>query len=206
MRSVVLFSGGLDSTVLLYRELSGDHKPVAVTCDYKQMHADQEIAAAGRIARDEPDCDHRYVRVPPTMITPSALTGHGEIPKGIHYTDPRQAATVVPNRNLILLMLAAGIAKSHECGIVLFGAHAGDAAVYEDCRPEFVEAVDRLIGATFGVRVVAPFLGFTKRDIVRLGRELGAPLDATWSCYDPQDDEPCRQCGACVEREEALRV
>ncbi len=205
MRSVVLFSGGLDSTVLLYRELNIRRDVFAVTFDYGQLHAEREVQAAGHIGK-KTKCDPRSVKLPPTMITPSALTGHGEIPKGIHYTDPRQAATVVPNRNLILLMLAAGIAKSHECGIVLFGAHAGDAAVYEDCRPEFVEAVDRLIGATFGVRVVAPFLGFTKRDIVRLGRELGAPLDVTWSCYDPQDDEPCRQCGACVEREEALRV
>jgi 7-cyano-7-deazaguanine synthase len=111
-------------------------------------------------------------------------------------------ATVVPNRNLLFLSLAGAVAVGSGLKTVLFSAHAGDAAVYPDCRPEFVAAADRALGLACGVGVEAPFLAMTKGEIVALGRELGVPLERTWSCY-LGGEEPCGRCGACVERGEA---
>jgi 7-cyano-7-deazaguanine synthase len=112
-------------------------------------------------------------------------------------------ATVVPNRNMVLLPLAAAIARSRGEHEILFAAHAGDAAIYPDCRPEFVSALSKAMELGCGAWVSAPFLNMTKRDIVQLGRQLQVPMEMTWSCYDG-GDIPCQNCGACIERNEAL--
>lgn len=200
MSSILLLSGGLDSLVLLAREVEADRVPLCLSIDYGQRHrrelvAAREIVAAYGVRRVE-------IALPPAVLAGSALTGQAPIPRGLHHADPRQSATVVPGRNLVFLAVAASQAVSRGLGRVLFAAHAGDAPIYPDCRPEFVAAADATFSLGCGVAVEAPFLSMDKRAIVRLGRSLGAPLHLAWSCY-VGGETPCGTCGACVERAEA---
>jgi 7-cyano-7-deazaguanine synthase len=117
------------------------------------------------------------------------------------------AVTVVPNRNMILLAIAAAKAQDLSVDVVGFGAHAGDHAIYPDCRVEFIEKLDLAINyATEGkVQIFAPFTGVTKADIVKRGVELGVPFELTWTCYKG-GDLACGRCGTCVERLEAFEI
>lgn len=135
----------------------------------------------------------------------SALTDPTRpIPEG-HYTDASMAATVVPNRNMILLAVAIGRAVALGAVAVAYAAHSGDHAIYADCRAPFVAAMQVAASRCHepGVLLIAPFLAYTKRQVAQRGRELGAPLELTWSCY-LGGEEHCGRCGTCVERAEAL--
>jgi 7-cyano-7-deazaguanine synthase len=118
-------------------------------------------------------------------------------------------ATVVPNRNLIMLAVAGGIAAATGAEAVATGVHAGDHPIYPDCRPEFIQAASVAIGlGTAGlgahdVRVYAPFVDLTKTRIAQIGEELDVPWELTWSCYEGGELH-CGRCGTCVERIEAL--
>jgi 7-cyano-7-deazaguanine synthase len=197
--SVLLLSGGLDSCVLLAREAKAGRCPICLTFDYGQRHV-REIKSAEQIARHYKSSWTR-LWVPGGLIPACPLTGTGVIPHG-KYDDPCQEATIVPNRNMLLLSMAGAFANSHGHREILFAAHRGDAAVYPDCRPEFVSAMDTALRVSVEVRLNAPFLGMTKADVFGLGIEFEAPLALTWSCYEGGID-PCGQCGACNERMEA---
>lgn len=124
------------------------------------------------------------------------------MPRGCPANDPRQGSTVVPGRNLVLLSLAVAHASAVGARKVVFGGHLGDAAIYPDCRQEFVAAVSRAAELSVGVYVDQPFGGALKKDVVREGRLLGAPLALSWSCYEG-GNTPCGECGACVARSAA---
>src|SRR5262249_51645457 len=145
------------------------------------------------------------------VLTDSALTdAEVEVPDG-HYTDQTMRATVVPNRNAIMLDVAVAHAVAIGADAVAFGAHAGDHPIYPDCRPEFVAAFEtsaRLANVGFvaeGFRVVAPFALLSKADIVRIGQRLDVSFPDTWSCYRGSARH-CGSCGTCVERREAFEV
>lgn len=205
--SVVVFSGGLDSTVLL-TDARRQGKATALSFDYGQRHV-KELDHARRIAATlgvpHHVIDLRHVG---TLLTGSALTDDTvAVPDG-HYAEATMAATVVPNRNAILLSVAAGYAVAHGEHEVWFAAHTGDHFVYPDCRPVFVDVLDsalRLGNDPAELHVHAPYAGLTKADIVALGADLGAPLELSWSCYRG-DDLHCGTCGTCVERREAFTV
>lgn len=198
--SVILLSGGLDSAVLLAREMNENGPQKCLAFYYEQRHQ-REIWCSYQVAHYYSSRWER-INLPPYVFAGSALTGSGAVPHA-HFEDLAQAATVVPNRNMAMLALAAAYAVRHGESEVLFASHAGDAAIYPDCRPEFVEAVDRAMRLACGVGVRAPFLGMTKREVVAIGRDLLVPFDMTWSCYEG-GQHPCGGCGACVERKEAL--
>lgn len=206
---IILLSGGLDSTVLAAHLARDGFSPEAITIDYGQRHA-RELAAAAKIAAHL-GIRHDIIDLSGLrhLLTGSALTDPDiPVPHG-HYADPAQAATIVPNRNAVLLMVAAGIAAARGHGTVACAVHGGDHHVYPDCRPEFIEAASQTArAATAGcgdVAITAPFTSFTKTDIVRLGASIGAPMHLSWSCYQG-GEEPCGRCGACVERAEAFQV
>lgn len=115
--------------------------------------------------------------------------------------------TVVPNRNMILLALAGAWAVSTKSEAIAYAAHAGDHAIYPDCRPEFAEAMQGalLLCDWHPVRIARPFLAMSKADLVKLGAELGVPFALTWSCYKG-GDKHCGKCGTCVERREAFEL
>lgn len=205
--TVVVLSGGMDSTVALALHHALGHRLTAVTVDYGQRHA-KEIQAAAQVA------DHYLVAHIVVPMAPlgqhlaSALTTAGtQVPEG-HYADESMKATVVPNRNAILANVAVGVAVAHQADTVVLGVHAGDHAVYPDCRPAFIDHLNALVAvATEGLhtpRVAAPFVHASKTEIARLGGHLDAPLHLTWSCYNGGDLH-CGKCGTCYERREAFR-
>lgn len=205
--SIVLLSGGMDSTVLVGHLLNLGHTVDTLAVDYGQRHR-RELSAAADVA------GHYRVRFDVVdltgvgrMLTGSALTDPAiPVPHG-HYAHESMRATVVPNRNAILIMVAAGVAAARGARSVATAVHAGDHPIYPDCRPQFISAVDqavRLGTAGHGdVQVVAPFAWSTKTDIARLGHQVGAPFALSWSCYQGGDVH-CGECGTCVERREAF--
>lgn len=199
MKTLVLLSGGVDSTVVLAEMLNDGYDCSAVTFQYGQTHA-REVDAAIVVA-DHYEVDHSVLELP-QIFGSSALLGDQDIPEG-HADSPD--ATVVPARNLVLLSFAAALADAQGAGAVAFGANLDDAAGYPDCRPKFIESLrDSIImGTQHHVWLCAPFLYLPKQRIVQRGRELGVPFELTWSCYRG-GEQPCGRCGACVVRQEAM--
>lgn len=215
MNNVVVYSGGLDSTVLLCRLLERDRPVRAVTFDYGQRHGASEIRAAKEImsalqsqhaflAHDVIDLSSLAWDLPGSSQTEDAIP----VPLG-HYADPSMKATIVPNRNMIMLSVAAGICMAHGGGSVYFGAHRGDREIYNDCREPFCIALNQAFKEADDrkVNLERPFITFDKAQIVTIGaglREYPVPFEKTWSCYQGGTVH-CGACGTCIERREAFR-
>jgi len=201
MKSVVLLSGGLDSTVALALQLEAGKDVQALTVDYGQRHR-REIMAAGDIAQHYGIKTH-LVSVSPEIFFGSALTSPNvAVPNGAA-SEPD--ATYVPARNTVLLALAAARADSIGAGQIVIGANADDAAAYPDCRPAYIHAFrDVLMTGTIGhVWVAAPLLYKSKTEIITEAHRLDVPIDLTWSCYQG-GSEPCGTCGACIGRSDVV--
>jgi len=207
MRGVLILSGGVDSTTLLYQMLADGYEVTAITFNYAQRHK-KEIDCAKAIAKRLPITHHVVdLRSLASLLGNSALLGGKEVP-GCHYTEEAAKKTVVPNRNMIMLSVAAGYAEAHEIPEVFYAAHRNDRTIYPDCRPEFVQALCpaiRLATAWHPVELQAPFVDMSKAEIVRMGLALKVPYHLTWSCYKGEE-RPCRICPTCVEREEAFAM
>jgi 7-cyano-7-deazaguanine synthase len=206
MRAICLFSGGVDSTTLLYHLLRAGHSVKAVSFDYGQKHR-KELAYAHRTCA-KLNIEHHVIDL--TTIKPllkgSALTDETiAVPEG-GYADETMGLTVVPNRNMIFMAIAGAFAVSEKADVLAIAVHAGDHSLYPDCRPEFIEAFENSLGLGnyHQVKVYAPYLLKNKKEIVKEGRELGIDLEAdTWSCY-VGGERPCGKCGTCLERQAAL--
>lgn len=196
---LVILSGGLDSTTVLHHHLNRGDSVGALTFDYGQRHR-KEIASATKIAKLA-GVEHWVEKI--SIGGKSALTFSGPIPNG-HYSDESMKQTVVPYRNLIMLSHAASFAAGR-WDALSYGAHSGDAAIYPDCRPEFVNAARQVLrlGDYSGLELIAPLLEMNKKQVAEYARKLGAPIESTWSCY-VGGARPCGSCGACVARAEAL--
>lgn len=208
---VVLASGGLDSTTLAYHLRDMGAKARLLSFDYGQRHARELECArqvAGGLGVPHDVVDLRSVG---GLLRGSALTDpRVPVPDG-HYAAESMRATVVPNRNAVMLDIAVAVAIANGCDAVAFGAHGGDHAIYPDCRPGFVTAFTEsamLANEGFladGFRVVAPFLDRGKAEVVRMGHQLGVPFADTWSCYKGGAVH-CGTCGTCTERREAFQL
>lgn len=200
MKTVVLLSGGLDSAVVLAMALR-DGEVSALTIDYGQRHR-REIESAKAVA-DYYAVPHLVAKVDPAVFGGSALTCDREVPDGAA-VEPD--ATYVPARNTVLLALATARAESIGARCIAIGANADDAGGYPDCRRKYLESFrEVLLTGTVGhVWLTAPLLGYAKNDVVDLARQIGVPIELTWSCYRGGDD-PCGTCGACELRNEAMR-
>lgn len=208
--AVVLLSGGLDSTTATAWAVRQGWNATALSVDYGQrqrVELDRARAIAGRLG-----LPHRVVALDLRAIGGSALTDDAiAVPKGRDQATMAHAVpvTYVPARNTILLALALGLAEVTGARRLVIGANAIDYSGYPDCRPAFLRAFEALAhvatkaGTEEGARfeVVAPLLDLTKVAIVKLAHDLGAPLELTWSCYDPQPGEKaCGRCDACALR------
>lgn len=204
MNVVLLYSGGLDSTVLLYHLRSEGHEVRCLSVDYGQRHA-RELAAARSICEGL-GVEQRLVDL--GSVTPllagSALTGEVSVPLK-PYDAESLKTTVVPNRNMMMLSVATAWAVSLKYNAVAYAAHGGDHEIYPDCRPAFAEAMDRAMQLCdwHPVRLLPVFVGRSKADLVNIGEELGVPFGETWSCY-LGGAAHCGRCGTCVERREAF--
>jgi 7-cyano-7-deazaguanine synthase len=201
----------MDSTVLLYQLLADDIAVTALLVDYGQRH-DRELTSAEEIATRAgvPYITAQLASAlgPVFIHAKSSQVGQLEdVPEG-HYEEETMKTTIVPNRNMFLIALAGMLAESIGADGVAYAAHAGDHAIYPDCRPEFVEAAgSALFRATDGkVALYAPFQYFTKASIARIGHDLDAPLNLTYSCYKGADGSHCGVCGTCTERREAFQL
>lgn len=201
--TILVLSGGLDSTTMLYEYR--DRIALAVSFDYGSNHNKKELACAALHCKR---LGVKHLIIPLEFISryfnSALLSGADAIPDG-NYDDENMHATVVPFRNGIMLAIAAGMAESNELQYIMMANHGGDHTIYPDCRPEFVEAFDAAVHAgTFnGVRLLSPYCNMTKGEIAARGKELGIDYSKTWSCYRG-GDKHCGKCGTCVERKEAL--
>lgn len=198
-RAVVLLSGGLDSATTLAVARTEARACYALTVDYGQRHR-LELDAARRVAAALGAAEHRIARFDLSWIGGSALTDPAQpVP---HQPGDGIPSTYVPARNTILLSLALGWAEVLDAQAVYIGANAVDYSGYPDCRPEYLEAFERLaaLATRAGVegrpvRIRAPLVRLPKAEIIRTGSRLGVDFALTLSCYDP--DPEARACGAC---------
>lgn len=202
---VILLSGGLDSGVLLAWAKDRYASVHAVSFDYGSKHSHKELFMARRLSQKY-GATYTEVELPfiNTLFSSSLLRSGGAIPDGPYRTDSI-ASTVVPFRNGIMLSIATGYAETHHLGTVLIASHAGDHPVYPDCTRDFTDAMSRAatLGTFTAVRILAPFAGFDKRGIARIGRDLGFDFTMTWSCYKGLELH-CGSCATCLERKHAL--
>ena len=214
MKALVLLSGGVDSSTCLAvaKEKYGDNV-VALSMFYGQKHS-KELECAKAIA------DYYHVEL--LTMNLANIFAHSncsllsdsreEIPQESYEQQLKESngetvSTYVPFRNGLFLSTAASIALEYDCDVIYYGPHADDAAgnAYPDCSVEFNEAMEQAIyiGSGKKLRLLAPFVDKTKKDIVAEGIRLGVPYELTWSCYCGAE-KPCHKCGTCIDREQAF--
>jgi 7-cyano-7-deazaguanine synthase len=204
---VVLLSGGMDSVAAFYEAMSQHKVVAAISFDYGAKHNHKELPFAAYHCRKF-NIEHRVI--PLTFVgelfKSDLLKSGGAIPDG-HYEEQTMKSTVVPFRNGIMLSIAAGFAESKDATGLVIAAHAGDHAIYPDCREDFMKAMADAVrlGTYKGIKLLRPFITMTKSDIASRGQALGVDFARTWSCYKGGTLH-CGTCGTCVERREAFMV
>jgi 7-cyano-7-deazaguanine synthase len=206
MRAVILLSGGLDSATVLAMANRERRECHALSIVYGQRHS-VELEAAKRVADAAGVAEHVVHSLDLRVFGASALTGDIDVPKDA-VGAPGIPVTYVPARNTIFLALALGYAEARSAEEIWIGVNALDYSGYPDCRPEFIDAFQRVIqaGTRSGVernepRLIAPLLHMTKADIIRKGVELGVDYGITHSCYDPaRGGDACGHCDSCLLR------
>lgn len=212
-KAIVLLSGGLDSTVILAMALNKGRDCFALSFDYGQRNR-IELESAQAIAKHY-NVPHHIVAIKSGCCAKSALTAEGEISKDRSFEEMANGtipSTYVPARNTLFLAYAMGYAEIFDAGEIYYGANYDDNAPYPDCTPEYVAAFQQVLNVGTkqavekgGPKLIAPVIHMIKKDIVRLGRALGAPLEMTFSCYDPTvEGKACKHCDTCLLREAAL--
>jgi 7-cyano-7-deazaguanine synthase len=203
-RAVLLLSGGLDSYTAGGIARRDGYELYALTVRYGQVHA-AEITAAREVARNLAVCRHVEFDVNLATFGGSALVGAGEIPKDRELEAHEIPVTYVPARNTIFLSLALGWAEIVGAEAIAIGVNALDYSGYPDCRPEYLDAFERLasLATKAGIegrplRILAPLVRWSKAQIIREGIALGLDYGLTHSCYDPGPaGEPCGRCDSC---------
>ncbi len=217
MKALVLFSGGVDSTTALAIAIDkyGADQVIALSVSYGQKHT-RELESAQKIAA--------YYGVKMKLLDLAKLfegsdcsllsASNDDIPKE-SYKDQldklggKPVSTYVPFRNGLFLSSAASVALSNGCGEIWYGAHSDDAAgnAYPDCSSKFNDAMSRAVflGSGEQLRIVAPFIGLKKAQVVEQGLKLNVPYELTWSCYEGSV-KPCGLCGTCRDRINAFRA
>jgi 7-cyano-7-deazaguanine synthase len=217
MKSLVLFSGGLDSSVCLGLAVKkyGADEVLALSVFYGQKHkkeleASEKVAAYYGVKRLTLDLGEIFKDSNCTLLEGAK----GEIPHEdyadqLKKTDGAPVNTYVPFRNGLFLSSAASVALSHGCEVIYYGAHADDAAgnAYPDTSKAFNRAISDAvyIGSGNALKIEAPFIDKTKAQVVEMGTEIGVPFELTWSCYEGHD-KACGTCGTCRDRLQAFSL
>ena len=217
MKALILFSGGIDSTTCLAMAIEkyGKENVIALSTLYGQKHT-KELKAARDIAKYY---NVELLEIDLTKIfaySSCSLLAHSDkkIPHSSYANQLKEAegetvSTYIPFRNGLFLSVAASIALSKDCDVILYGAHGDDAAgnAYPDCSKEFNDAINLAIyeGSGKKLKVEAPFVDMHKKDIVKIGLNLKVPYELTWSCYEGKEFS-CGECGTCIDRERAFEL
>ena len=209
-KAVCLLSGGLDSATCLALALRQGYECYALSFDYGQRHR-VELEAAANVARALGAQRHVVTRIDLRQIGHSALTDDLSVPKGRSTQDMSRGipVTYVPARNTIFLSFALAWAEVLEAPDIFIGVNALDYSGYPDCRPEYIEAFERManlaikagVEGRLRIRIHTPLIRLSKAEIVKLADELGLDFSLTHSCYDPDArGRPCGQCDSCLLR------
>ncbi len=205
-KAIVLLSGGMDSVCALYDSMAKYEVVLSVSFDYGSKHNAKELPYAEHHSKL---FNIEYIVIELSFMEQyfesSLLKGGVDIPEG-EYKESNMKQTVVPFRNGIMLSIAAGLAESRGCNVIVIGAHADDNTVYPDCREEFISAFSSamVLGTYSKVKVYAPFINMNKTQIALRGKELDIDFSKTWSCYKGEEHH-CGKCGTCVQRINAFK-
>ncbi|MGO7000379.1 7-cyano-7-deazaguanine synthase QueC [Rhizobium leguminosarum] len=208
MKTIVVCSGGLDSVSLAHKVAAEKQLIGLVSFNYGQRHR-KELDFAARCASRH-SVPHHIIDIASIggHLSGSALTDNVEVPDG-HYAEETMKATVVPNRNAIMLAIAFGLAAAQKADAVAVAVHGGDHFIYPDCRPGFIDAFQHMqneaLDGYANVKLLAPYVDVSKAAIVVDGEKHGTPFSETWSCYKGGELH-CGRCGTCVERREAFHL
>lgn len=216
-KALVLFSGGVDSSTCLALAIHryGKANVIPLSIYYGQKH-DKEVSAAKEILKYYQMEGMVLDLTPIFSFSDCSLLKHSDkdIPMKSYAdqfkeTNGAPVSTYVPFRNGLFLSAAASIALSRGCSYIYYGAHADDAAgnAYPDCSQEFADAMNQAIyeGSGRQLKLIAPFIGMNKAEVVKTGLALQVPYELTWSCY-AGGDEPCGVCGTCIDRRKAFEA
>lgn len=215
MKALVLFSGGLDSSVCLGMAVDkyGADQVLALSIFYGQKHkkeltAAEQVAAHYGVKRITLDLGEIFKDSSCTLLEGAAEDiPHESYAEQLKVTDGAPVNTYVPYRNGLFLSTAASIALSHGCEVIYYGAHADDAAgnAYPDTSTAFNQAISNAIyiGSGNALHITAPFIDKSKAEVVAAGAALGVPFGLTWSCYEGHD-KACGVCGTCRDRRRAF--
>jgi 7-cyano-7-deazaguanine synthase len=209
-KAVVLLSGGLDSSTVVAMALDQGYEVYALSFSYGQRHT-AELEAARAIAAEFPITRHVIVDIDLRRFGGSALTDDIDVPKGreIEEMAGEIPITYVPARNTIFLSYALAWAEVLEAWFIFIGVNAVDYSGYPDCRPEYIEAYERManlatragVEGTLPLRIETPLINLSKAQIIQMGTTLGVDYAYTSSCYDPlESGAPCGECDACLLR------
>ena len=199
----MVLSGGMDSVTMLHEY--ADEIELAVNFSYGSNHNMRELECArahcSELGIELVEIDLSFIG---KYFHSSLLEGAEAVPEG-DYDFDNMKSTVVPFRNGIMLAAAAGLAESHGLDTVMIANHAGDHAIYPDCRGSFIDAMARAIaeGTYEGIAPKAPYTYLNKADIALRGKRLGIDYTTTYSCYKGLEHH-CGRCGTCLERRKAL--
>jgi len=205
MDCVTIVSGGMDSVTLLHKLVNDGLSPIVLHFQYGQRHSRESACAVYNATLL--NCPFVTIDISPTFAPIASIANSALINSKVAVPDWRdvdgdsQPVTYVPNRNAILLNVAASYAEAIGVNTVYYGAQAQDLYGYWDCTPDFVDCLNDMLALNrkHEVEIVAPFINMKKADILRLGVELGVDYANTWTCYNG-GDSPCNTCPTCMER------
>ena len=196
---LVVYSGGLDSYTLLNKAMKNFDRIEAITFNYGQKHNKEiEYAKSNCV---ELNIKHEVVNLDlENILAGSALVGDIDIPEG-NYDKEKMKQTIVPNRNMIMISVAASLVIKNDIEYLWYAAHSGDHEIYPDCRPEFIDKMAAVLEICdyHKIKFEAPFQNLSKNEIVATGLSMNLDYSKTWTCYEGKE-KPCGKCSACLER------
>lgn len=208
MKAVILLSGGLDSSTVLYQAKVDGYECYAISFDYQQRHR-RELASAKVVAKEAGVKQHQIVSFDLTLWGGSALTDHQiDLPQDRSLSEMSETIpiTYVPARNTIFLSFALAYAETLQATCIYIGVNALDYSGYPDCRPDYIQAMQEVfcLGTKQGregkpISILAPLINLKKTEIIQLGNQLGVPWEKTWSCYAGLE-VACGVCDSCQLR------
>ncbi|MGJ5819656.1 7-cyano-7-deazaguanine synthase QueC [Paludibaculum fermentans] len=209
MRAVCLVSGGLDSATTLACALRDGFEVYSISFDYGQRHQ-VELECANRVSDALGAAAHKVIKIDLRAFGGSALTADIDVPKGRPTAEMGEGIpiTYVPARNTVFLSIALAWAEVLGATDIYLGVNAVDYSGYPDCRPEYIEAFEKMANLATkagveghgGLKIHTPLISLSKAEIIRLGVSLGVDYGLTHSCYDPVGDRPCGRCDSCQLR------